>query len=119
MTETTILIGMLGAALLLALIALVVAIRRDHSAALDARLAELGQGNERLERELRAAVEGTSAQVRVETSARLAEVQAGLTQQMWASALASTRHGKPSHVSHRMHLLWRRSCSFNMIPRGV
>ena len=53
---------------------------------LDFRLAELrqslAQDGERLERELRTAVENTSAQVRVETSARLAEVQAGLTQQM-------------------------------------
>jgi DNA recombination protein RmuC len=82
MTETTLLIGILGAALALSLVALVIAVRRDHGAALDARLAALAQDNERLERELRAAVEGGSAQVRVETSARLAEVQAGLAQQM-------------------------------------
>jgi DNA recombination protein RmuC len=88
MTETNvlILIGILGVALLLALIALVVAVRRDRSAELEVRLAELrqslAQDGERLERELRSAVENTSVQVRVETSARLAEVQAGLTQQM-------------------------------------
>ena len=88
MTEanTLILIGILGVALLLALIALVVAVRRDRTSELDFRLAELrqslAQDGERLERELRTAVESTSAQVRVETSARLAEVQAGLTQQM-------------------------------------
>lgn len=82
MTETTLLIGILGAALALALIALVVAVRRDRTHELDARLAALGQDNERLERELRAAVESGSAQLRVETSARLAEVQAGLGQQL-------------------------------------
>ncbi|HET9024276.1 MAG TPA: DNA recombination protein RmuC, partial [Burkholderiaceae bacterium] len=76
----------LGAALVLALIALVVAVRRDRTPHLDARLVALAQDNERLERELRAAVENTSAQVRVETSARLAEVQAGLTQQMTGMA---------------------------------
>jgi len=86
MTETTILIGILGAALGLALLALVVAVRRDPAAALDARLAALTQDNERLERELRAAVETAAAQVRVETGARLAEVQGGLTQQMTGMA---------------------------------
>ncbi len=82
MTETTILIAILGAALGLALIALVVAVRRDPAAALDARLAALAQDNERLERELRAAVENSAAQVRVETGARLAEAQTALTQQV-------------------------------------
>lgn len=82
MTETTILIAALGGALALALLALIVAVRRDRTAALDARLAALTQDNERLERELRDAVENSAAQVRVETSARLAEVQTGLTQQI-------------------------------------
>ena len=80
------LIAVLGAALVLALIALIVAVRRDRTSVLDARLAALAQDNERLERELRTAVESGSAQVRVETSARLAEVQAGLTQQMTGMA---------------------------------
>jgi len=85
MTETMLLLAALGAALLIALfalVALVVAARRDRTPELDARLAALAQDNERLERELRAAVESASAQVRVDVSARLAEVQSGLTQQM-------------------------------------
>ncbi|MGZ8273178.1 MAG: DNA recombination protein RmuC [Burkholderiaceae bacterium] len=85
-TQIVLLIGVLGVALLLALIALVVAVRRDRTPELDFRLADLRQSlaldGERLERELRTSVENTSAQVRVETSARLAEVQTGLTQQM-------------------------------------
>jgi DNA recombination protein RmuC len=86
MIEYTILMAVLAAALILALVALVVAVRRDRTSELDTRLATLAQDNERLERELRAAVESTSTQVRVETSARLAEVQAGLTQQMTGMA---------------------------------
>jgi DNA recombination protein RmuC len=82
MTETTILIAILGVALALALIALIVAVRRDPAAALEARLADLGQDNERLERELRAAVDNSAAQVRLETGARLSEAQAALAQQM-------------------------------------
>ena len=85
MTETIAVI--LAGALLLALVALVAlvaALRRDRG--LESRLADLAQDNERLERELRAAVENSSAQVRVETSARLAEVQSGLTQQMTGMA---------------------------------
>jgi DNA recombination protein RmuC len=74
--------AVLGGALLLALVALLVAVRRDRGAALEARLATLVQDNERLERELRAAVEDTAARGRVETSARLAEVQSGLSQQL-------------------------------------
>ena len=86
MTETTIFIAILGAVLVLTLIALIVAVRRDRTSELDVRLAALAQDNERLERELRTAVESGSTQVRVETSARLAEVQAGLTQQMTGMA---------------------------------
>jgi DNA recombination protein RmuC len=82
MTETTTLIAIVGAALLLALIALVIAVRRDPAARLEARLAGIAQDNERLERELRTALETASTQVRLETSARLAEVQSGLSQQM-------------------------------------
>src|SRR6516162_1524909 len=34
----------------------------------------------------------------------LGRARAGSTQQTWASALAWTRHGNPSQVSHRIHL---------------
>ena len=80
MTETIAII--LAVALALALVALLVALRRDAVGGLDARLRALGQDNERLERELRAAVERASSQQRVETGARLAEVQGLLGQQL-------------------------------------
>jgi DNA recombination protein RmuC len=72
----------LAATLLLALVALVIAIRRDRTAELRAGIAALAQDNERLERELRTAVETSASQMRLETGARLAEVQGGLAQQM-------------------------------------
>jgi DNA recombination protein RmuC len=80
MTETIAII--LAVALALALVALLAALRRDAVGALDARLRALAQDNERLERELRAAVENTSSQQRLETGARLAEVQGLLGQQL-------------------------------------
>jgi DNA recombination protein RmuC len=46
------------------------------------RLDELARGNERLERELRAAVEASARALRVETGARLSELQSGLVQQV-------------------------------------
>ena len=46
------------------------------------RLDELARGNERLERELRAAVEASASALRVETGARLSELQSGLVQQV-------------------------------------
>jgi DNA recombination protein RmuC len=84
MTETHSLIalGVLAGALALALIALIVALRRDRAADLAARIGALVQDNERLERELRAAVDNASTQAQVATSARLAEVQAGFNQQL-------------------------------------
>jgi DNA recombination protein RmuC len=46
------------------------------------RLDELARGNERLERELRAAVETSATALRMETGARLSELQSGLVQQV-------------------------------------
>ena len=44
------------------------------------------------------------------SSSTAPEATAGRTQQTSASALARTRHGKPSQVAHRMQLPpWRRS----------
>ncbi len=80
MIET--LVAVLAVALALALIALLVALRRDAVGTLDARLAALAQDNERLERELRSALNDAASQLRVETGARLSEVQAGLGHQM-------------------------------------
>lgn len=84
----------LGAALLLALIALVVAVRVRRDTALLARFDE-AQGRaegaaERLERDLRAAIEASAGQVRIESSARLAELQTGLVGQVASLANVQT-----------------------------
>jgi len=53
------------------------------------------------------------------TSVTFGCASAGSTQITWASALAWTRHGKPSQVSHRMQRLVRGSCSSSMRPIGI
>ncbi len=55
--------------------------RPSERAALE-RLDALARANERLERELRAALEASAAAVRMETGARLTELQTGLLQQV-------------------------------------
>ncbi len=67
---------------MLALLGLVVALRQRRDEGLTARLEALAQDNERLERELRSALESAATQIRVETGARLSEVQAAVTQQL-------------------------------------
>jgi DNA recombination protein RmuC len=76
----------LAVALVLALIGLVIALRFRNDGALATRLDELIRDNERLERELRAAVDGASSQLRLETGARLTELQNSLVQQMTGQA---------------------------------
>ena len=66
---------------LLVACALVWRSRRDD-AELATRLHELARGNERLERELRTAVETSATALRMETGARLSELQTGLVQQV-------------------------------------
>jgi len=64
-------------------VALVLVLRaRSADPQLVERLDELARGNERLERELRAAVEASASALRVETGARLSELQSGLVQQV-------------------------------------
>jgi DNA recombination protein RmuC len=64
-------------------VALVLVLRaRSVDPRLVERLDELVRGNERLERELRAAVEASASALRVETGARLSELQSGLVQQV-------------------------------------
>ncbi len=64
-------------------VALVLVLRaRAADPQLAERLDELARGNERLERELRAAVEASASALRVETGARLSELQSGLVQQV-------------------------------------
>jgi DNA recombination protein RmuC len=82
----------LAGALLVALVALALALRRH--ARIGARIDELqrrsDEHGERLERELRAAVENAASQVRIETGARLAELQTGLLGQLASLAGVQT-----------------------------
>lgn len=80
MLET--IIAVLAAALVAALAALLIALRQRRNDPLAARLDALVHDNERLERELRGAVELSASQSRLETGARLTELQSGLAQQM-------------------------------------
>jgi DNA recombination protein RmuC len=84
----------LGAALLLALVALAVALRARRESAALARLDDLqrrtDESAERLERELRAAIETSAGQVRIESSARLTELQTGLVGQVASLANVQT-----------------------------
>ena len=72
----------LAAALLISLLGLYAALRSRRDAGLSSRLDALLHDNERLERELRAAVDSTSGQIRLETGTRLNELQTSLVQQM-------------------------------------
>lgn len=72
----------LAAALLISLLGLYAAVRSRRDAGLSSRLDALLHDNERLERELRAAVDSTSGQIRLETGTRLNELQTSLVQQM-------------------------------------
>ena len=64
-------------------VALVLVLRaRSADPQLVERLDELARGNERLERELRAAVEASASALRLESGARLSELQSGLVQQV-------------------------------------
>ncbi len=72
----------LAAALLVALLGLYAAVRARHDPVVSSRLDALLHDNERLERELRAAVDSSAGQMRLETGTRLSELQAHLVQQM-------------------------------------
>ena len=72
----------LAAALLISLLGLYAAVRGRRDAGVASRLDALLHDNERLERELRAAVDSTSGQIRLETGARLSELHSSLVQQM-------------------------------------
>ncbi len=79
MTESLIVALAIGAAVLV--LAAIVVLRSRHSAiAVLERLDELARANERLERELRTAIEASAATLRMETGARLGELQTGLVQ---------------------------------------
>ena len=72
----------LAAALLVSLLGLYAAIRGRRVGEVSSRLDALLHDNERLERELRAAVDTTAGQMRLETGTRLSELQSHLVQQM-------------------------------------
>ncbi|MGZ9075811.1 MAG: DNA recombination protein RmuC [Burkholderiaceae bacterium] len=74
--------AVLAAALLISLLGLYAAVRGRRDAGVASRLDALLHDNERLERELRAAVDSTSGQIRLETGARLSELHTSLVQQM-------------------------------------
>lgn len=74
--------AVLAAALLISLLGLYAAVRSRRDAGVSSRLDALLHDNERLERELRAAVDSTSGQIRLETGTRLNELQTSLLQQM-------------------------------------
>jgi DNA recombination protein RmuC len=89
----TLLIGVV-AALAIAVAVLAVATWRARTGATLARLDDLQrrseQANERMERELRAAVETAASGLRVETSKRLTELQTGLVSQVASLASLQT-----------------------------
>jgi DNA recombination protein RmuC len=76
------LIYVLGAVALALFVALLIALSRRNDGALLAQFEELSRANERLERELRGAIDAAASQLRLETGARMTEVQNGLVQQV-------------------------------------
>jgi len=82
MNETLLIaFGVLALVLLLFIVVLVLRARAPAPALLT-RLDEIARANERLERELRGAVDASTSALRMETSARLNELQTGLVQQV-------------------------------------
>jgi DNA recombination protein RmuC len=81
MTESIVVALAIGVGVLV--VVAVFAVRsRGAASALIERLDELARANERLERELRTAVETSATALRMETGARLNELQTGLVQQV-------------------------------------
>jgi len=72
----------LAVALVFSVLGLFVLLRGRRDVGLTSRLDALLRDNERLERELRSAVDTSSGQLRVETGTRLSEMQGNLIQQM-------------------------------------
>ncbi len=77
-----VIVAVLAAALLVSLLGLYAAVRGRRDPAVSSRLDALLHDNERLERELRAAVDSSAGQMRLETGTRLSELQSHLVQQM-------------------------------------
>ena len=100
MTELT--AAILACIAFLALLALFIALRGRRDRGLTSRLDALIHDNERLERELRAAVDTSSGQMRLETSARLSELQTSLVQQM--TGLTGLQGQQLADLTHRIQL---------------
>jgi DNA recombination protein RmuC len=81
MNETVVIALAIALVVLAIVLAFVLRVRSVDPQLLE-RLDELARGNERLERELRAAVETSASASRVETGARLSDLQSGLVQQV-------------------------------------
>ena len=81
MTESIVVALAIGVGVL-AIVAIFAIQSRGLATALVERLDELARANERLERELRTAVETSATALRMETGARLNELQTGLVQQV-------------------------------------
>jgi DNA recombination protein RmuC len=78
----TVVIALAIALVVLAIVLAFVLRARSVDPQLLERFDELARGNERLERELRSAVEASASALRLETGARLSELQSGLVQQV-------------------------------------
>lgn len=94
--------ALLGCIALLALLAIFLTLRTRRDGALVSRFDNLLRDNERLERELRAAVDASSGQLRVETGARLTELQTTLIHQV--TGLSGLQGQQLSDLTHRMQL---------------
>ncbi|HEU0204604.1 MAG TPA: DNA recombination protein RmuC, partial [Burkholderiaceae bacterium] len=91
MIEVEFIVGALAGALLIALLAILLLVRRPaNPAALEELRHRMEENSERLERELRAAVDTSATQTRVETGARLSEVQTGLASHVASLANVQT-----------------------------
>jgi len=106
LTEIQIAAAAAAAGVVIALLLAVLWLRRSLDAAVTARLAQGERGRaaqeERLERELRAAVETSASQVRIETGQRLTEMQTALVSQLTALAGVQTTQltGFGQQVTH-------------------
>ncbi len=94
--------AILAAALLVALLGLYAALRARRDTGVSARLDALLHDNERLERELRSAVDSSSGQLRLETGTRLSELQTHLVQQM--TGLTGLQGQQLADLTHRIQL---------------
>jgi DNA recombination protein RmuC len=94
LNEVQIAIAVAAAAVVFVLLLALGWFKRSLDASIARRLADAERGseahNERLERELRAAVDSSASQVRIETGQRLAEVQTALVAQVTSLATVQT-----------------------------